>query len=60
VDVNKADGGFVCQFNGDLVFGALVRGDQVVQVACSAVPAAVESATLATAIGDQLATLPSG
>jgi hypothetical protein len=60
VDVNKADGGFVCRFNGDLVYGALVRGDQVVQVACSAVPATVESATLATAIGDQLATLPSG
>jgi hypothetical protein len=60
VDVNKADGGFVCRFNGDLVYGALVRGDQVVQVACSAVPATVASATLATAIGDQLANLPSG
>ena len=60
VDVNKADGGFVCRFNGDLVYGALVRGDQVVQVASSAVPATVASATLATAIGDQLANLPSG
>jgi hypothetical protein len=60
VDVNKADGGFVCRFNGDLVYGALVRGDQVVQVASSAVPTTMESATLATAVGDQLANLSSG
>jgi hypothetical protein len=60
VDVNKADGGFVCRFDGDLVYGALVRGDQVVQVATSAIPTATASATLASAISDQLANLPSG
>ena len=58
VDVNKADGGFVCRFDGDLVYGALVRGDQVVQVARSAIPDADGRATLATAISDQLANLP--
>jgi hypothetical protein len=58
VDVNDADGGFVCRFNGDLVYGVLVRGDQVVQVAASAIPEATASATLATAITDQLTNLP--
>lgn len=60
VDVDAADGGFVCQFDGALVYGALVRGDQVVQVSTSAVPAATASATLAAAISDQLAGLPAG
>jgi hypothetical protein len=59
VDVDAADGGFVCRFDGDLVFGALVRGDQVVQVSTSAIPATTASATLAGAISDQLANLPS-
>jgi hypothetical protein len=36
-----------------------VRGDQVVQVSTSAIPAATASATLAGAISDQLAKLPS-
>lgn len=58
VDVNVADGGFVCRFDGNLVFGALVRGDQVVQVSTSAIPAATATATLAGAINDQLASLP--
>jgi hypothetical protein len=58
VDVNKADGGFVCRFDGDLVYGALVRGDQVVQVATSAIPTTTASAALAAAISDQLARLP--
>ena len=58
VDVNKADGGFVCRGGGDLVYGAIVRGDQVVQVAASAIPEAMASATLASAITDQLANLP--
>jgi hypothetical protein len=60
VDVNKADGGFVCRFDRDLVYGAIVRGDQVVQVTTSAIPTTTASATLASAIGDQLANLPSG
>ncbi len=60
VDVDAADGGFVCRFDGDLVYGVLVRGDQVVQVAASAIPASTASATLASAISDQLAHLPSG
>ncbi len=59
VDVNKADGGFVCRFDGDLVYGALVRGDQVVQVATSAIPTTTAGAALASAISDQLAKLPS-
>jgi hypothetical protein len=59
IDVDAADGGFVCRFDGNLVFGALVRGDQVVQVSTSAIPAATASATLAGAISDQLTNLPS-
>jgi hypothetical protein len=58
VDLNKADGGFVCRFDGDLVYGALVRGDQVVQVATSAIPRSTASAALSSAITDQLANLP--
>ena len=58
VEVNKADGGFVCRGRGDLVYGAIVRGDQVVQVTSSAVPASVAPDALTTAISDQLATLP--
>lgn len=58
VEVPAGDGGFVCRFDGDLVYGALVRGDQVVQVATSAIPAGTASATLASAISDQLAALP--
>jgi hypothetical protein len=60
VDVNAADGGFVCRFDGDLVYGVLVRGNQVVQVASSAIPAATASATLAAAISDQLTALAAG
>ncbi|MBA3905875.1 MAG: hypothetical protein H0X35_04210 [Pseudonocardiales bacterium] len=60
VDVDAADGGFVCRFDGNLVYGALIRGDQVVQVSTSAIPAATAGATLAAAIDDQLAGLPSG
>ena len=56
VDVNKADGGFVCRGGGDLVYGALVRGDQVVQVTSSAIPTSMAADTLTTAISDQLAT----
>jgi hypothetical protein len=59
VDVNKADGGFVCRGGGDLIYGALVRGDQVVQVTSSAIPPTMAADTLATAISDQLSTLPS-
>ncbi len=59
VDVNKADGGFVCRGGGDLVYGALVRGDQVVQVTSSAIPTSMAADTLTTAISDQLATMPS-
>ncbi len=59
IEVNAADGGFVCRFDGDLVFGVLVRGDQVVQVASSAIPASTASATLAAAISDQLTRLRS-
>jgi hypothetical protein len=59
VDVDAADGGFVCRFDGDLVFGALVRGNEVVQVSTSAIPAATAGATLAGAISEQLANLPS-
>lgn len=57
VDVDAADGGFICRFDGDLVYGVLVRGNQVVQVASSAIPAATASATLAAAISDQLTAL---
>ena len=57
--MNKADGGFVCRGGGDLVYGALVRGDQVVQVTSSAIPASMAADTLTTAISDQLATMPS-
>lgn len=59
IDVNAGDGGFVCRFDGELVYGVLVRGDQVVQVSTSAVPATTAGATLASAISDQLAALPS-
>jgi hypothetical protein len=58
VDVNKADGGFVCRGGGDLVYGALVRGDQVVQVTSPAVPASMAPDALAGAVGDQLAAMP--
>ena len=54
IEVTAADGGFVCRFDRDLVYGVLVRGDQVVQVASSAIPASTASATLAAAISDQL------
>jgi hypothetical protein len=59
VDVNNADGGFVCRGGGDLVYGAMVRGDQVVQVTSSAIPASMAADTLTTAISDQLTSMPS-
>ena len=60
VDVNKAEGGFVCRGGGGLVYGALVRGDRVVQVTSSAIPQSVAADTLTTAISDQLATMSAG
>jgi hypothetical protein len=60
VDVNAGDGGFVCRFDGDLVYGVMVRGNQVVQVATSAIPAATATATLAAALSDQLTAIAAG
>ena len=60
IDVNAGDGGFVCRFDGDLVYGVMVRGNQVVQVATSAIPAATATATLAGAISDQLTAIAAG
>lgn len=53
-DVQAADGGFVCRFDGDGVYAALVRGGQVVTVATSAVPPGTTAARLAVALTQQL------
>jgi hypothetical protein len=52
--VLAANGGFVCRIAGGNVFGALVRGDQVVTVAASAVPAGTTAARLVVAFTQQL------
>lgn len=49
--------GFVCRFQGDSVFAATVRGDQLVTVAASAVPPGTTAARLVLAFDQQLSTL---
>ena len=46
--------GFVCRFGEGSVFGGLVRGDQMITVAASAVPPGTTAAALVTAFGQQL------
>lgn len=53
-DMKVADGGFVCRFDGDGVYAALVRGGRVVTVASSAVPPGTTAARLAVAFTQQL------
>jgi hypothetical protein len=53
-DVDAADGGFVCRFDGGSVYAAVVRGGQVVTISTSAVPAGTTGAKLAVAFGEQL------
>ena len=53
-DVKAADGGFVCRFDGDGVYAALVQGGRVVTVASSAVPPGTTTARLAVALTQQL------
>lgn len=53
-DVQAADGGFVCRFDDDGVYAALVQGGQVVTVASSAVPPGTTAARLAVAFTQQL------
>lgn len=53
-DLDAADGAFVCRFDGGNVYGALVRGGQVVTVSTSAVPRGTTYARLAVALTEQL------
>jgi hypothetical protein len=53
-DVQVTDGGFVCRFDGDGVYAALVRGGRVVTVASSTVPSGTTAARLAVAFAAQL------
>ena len=53
--VSAAKGGLVCRFGPGLVLGALVRGQDVVTVTVSAVPASTTGDRLAAAITEQLA-----
>jgi hypothetical protein len=53
-DVKAADGAFVCRFDGDGVYAALVQGGRVVTVASSAVPPGTTTARLAVAFTQQL------
>lgn len=53
-DVDAADGGFVCRFDTDNVYAAIVRGGQVVTLSTSAVPPGTTSAKLAVAFTEQL------
>jgi len=59
-DVDAADGGFVCRFDGDGVYAALVQGGQVVTVATSAVPTGTTAARLAVAFTQQLTVIGKG
>lgn len=53
-DVAAGDGGFVCRFDGNGVYAALVQGGQVVTVATSVVPTGTTAARLAVAFTQQL------
>jgi hypothetical protein len=55
--VSAGDRGFVCRFQGDNVFAAVVRGGQVVTLATSAVPPGTTAARLVVAFDQQLAAL---
>ena len=46
--------GFVCRFQGGSVFGAAVRGDQLLTVSASAVPVGTTAAQLVLAFDQQL------
>jgi hypothetical protein len=49
-----ARNGFVCRFGGGSVFAGLVRGEQVITVAASAVPPGTTAAALVVAFSQQL------
>jgi hypothetical protein len=53
-DVDAADGGFTCRYNGSDVYAAMVRADQLVTISSSAVPAGTTAAELALGLADQL------
>jgi hypothetical protein len=53
-DVEAADGGFVCRFDGANVYAAMVRGDRLVTISSSAVPVGTTGAKLAVAFAEQL------
>ena len=53
-DTGAGDGGFVCRFDGDGVYAALVKGGRVVTVASSAVPKGTSAERLAVAFAEQI------
>lgn len=55
--VTAAEGGFVCRVPGAGVYGAVVRGGQVVTLSASTVPAGTSAARLVVAVSQQLAAL---
>jgi hypothetical protein len=56
-EVDAADGGFVCRFDGGNVYAVLVRGGQVVTVSTSALPTGTTYAKLAVAMTQQLSAI---
>ncbi|MEJ3654914.1 hypothetical protein WEH80_35055 [Actinomycetes bacterium KLBMP 9759] len=50
-------GGFVCRFHGGSVFGAAIRGSDLITVSTSAVPPGTTAAQLVFALSEQLATI---
>jgi hypothetical protein len=58
-DIDVADGGFVCRFDGGTVYAAVVRDGQLVTISTSAVPAGTTGAKLAVACTEQLRTIGS-
>ena len=53
-DVDAADGGFTCRYDGSNLYAAMVRGDQLVTISSSAVPAGTTAAKLALGLTEQL------
>lgn len=58
--VTAAEGGFVCRIAGAGVYGAVVRGGQVITLSASTVPAGTSAARLVVAVSQQLAALRPG
>ena len=56
----KGGSGFVCRFEGGSVYGALVRGGQLLTVGASAVPEGTTDARLTLGVSQQLGTLSGG